>query len=148
MPELWVPKTNGEIDVTNMFDMMMVFQEQIDSEPTEAGKFKLAKHSVGLMCRLVEGLDDDAKFISLTTDLAMVDRSHDSERQIQEGIGLRGILDDVSGLKIDGSLPLTMSLGINVLDAFPMGEPDDFMRIPNSAITPITMVHYIETHAA
>jgi hypothetical protein len=148
MPELWKPNTNYTIDVTNVYDMMMVFQDQIDSEPTPEAKFEAAQIAVRCMARAVRELDDDRRQISFTSDLALVDGSDEFDRDILEGVGITGILDDVHGITIGNRLPLSMSLHVDVMSIFPMGEPIDVGFVAASAIAPISKVHYIETHAA
>lgn len=148
MPELWKPNANNTIDVTNVYDLMMVFQDQIDGEPTPEAKFEAAQIAVRCMARLVRGLDDERRQISFTSDLALVDEPKELHTEILQGVGVTGILDDVHGVTIGGRLPLSMSLRVDVMNIFPMGEPIDKVLAPASVIAPISKVHYIETHAA
>jgi hypothetical protein len=148
MPELWKPNANYTIDVTNVYDMMMVFQDQIDSEPTPEAKFEAAQIAVRCMARVVRELDDERRQISFTSDLALIDGSEEFDREILEGVGITGILDDVHGITIGDRLPLSMSLHVDVMNIFPMGEPIDTGFVAASVIAPISKVHYIETHAA
>ena len=148
MPELWKPNANKKIDVTNVYDMMMVFQDQIDSELTPEAKFEAAQIAVRCMARVVHKLDDERRRISFTSDLALIDGSEAFDREIVEGVGVTGILDDVHGITIGDRLPLSMSLHVDVTNIFPMGEPIDAELVAAGVIAPISKVHYIETHAA
>ena len=148
MSELWTPNANYTIDVNNVYDMMMVFQDRIDAEMTPEAKFQVARFAVVSMGRMVRELDDDKRLISLTADMVLLDGTDDVDREIVEGLGVTGILDDVHGVSVGNRLPLAMSLQIDVLNVFPMGEPMNNDLAPGSAIAPINKVHYIETHAA
>ncbi len=149
MSELWIPQPSKLPDITNIFDLMLVFQEQLDFEKESATKMLLAKTAVMSLARHVKELHVTERSISLVTDTAIVDTEPElTNGQRVDTIGIVGIMQDVHGISIGESLPLSISLDINVLRTFSVIDPDDQSYNLQTAITPISRVHYIERLAS
>jgi len=149
MSELWLPQSGNTPDVTNLYDMMLVFQEEVDSKEKREDKIVTASFAVRTLAKSLKELDEDQKQISLTTEFAILD-STEGKRSgiIARRVGMRGMLDDIHGVSLGKTLPLALTLGIDVVSIFPINEPDDVDYVMTNAKAPINKVHYIETHAA
>lgn len=149
MSELWLPQPQNKPDVSSIYDMMLVFQEDLDSKETRDDKIVAATFAVLTLAKCLRELDEDQKQISLTTELAILDGTEYPQKfNIVRSVGMRGMLDDIHGISMGSSLPLTISLGIDAISLFSIDEPDRVDYVMTNAKAPINKVHYIETHAA
>ncbi len=149
MKELWIPQPDKQPDVTNLYDMMLLFQEQLDKEQSMEGKIQCATFALKALSRCMETLSDNERQISVVTGLAVIDSTdRPGSGMIAEDIGLRGMIEDVHCINIGERLPLSVSLGIDVFSAFPEDSPEQDDLILSTAKAPIARVRYIETAAA
>lgn len=149
MTELWIPQPNKQPDVTNIYDMMLVFQEQIDKEIGKYAKIQQATFALRALSMCLKQLPDEERQISVVTHLAVIDSTEEEGKgAIAEHVGLRGMIEDVHCINIGQRVPMSVSLGIDVISMFPPDSPDDDDLILSTAKAPISSVRYIETLAS
>lgn len=149
MPELWIPQPDKHPNVANLYDMMMVFQEQLDEVPYSEEKMTIARTALRALSVGLQEMDDNARQVAVVTDLAIIDRTSQAGMgDMVKDIGLRGIIDDVHCVSVGEQLPWSVSLGIDVVSIFPHDNPDDIDYVLSNAKAPINKIHYIETLAS
>lgn len=152
MKELWIPGLSEMPDVTNVFDMMLLYQEQLDEvkNPDDTQSWHpLAIGALRALSASIKAMPFEDRQISVATDLAVLRNTEDMEKQWEvENVGLRGSLYDVNCIKMGaGALP-AISLAMEVESFFDISDPDDSSLIFTSATAPINHVHYIKPDLA
>lgn len=149
MSELWIPQQNKKPDITNIFDMMMVFQEKIDSVWEQDAKIHEARIALRALAISLHYMDDDEKQITVVTGLAIIDDTEEEKKgSIVKEVGISGFIDDVHCIQVGATLPMAVSLGIETFTLFRANDPEAADIMLSNAKTPINSVRYIETHAA
>ena len=149
MTELWIPQPNKQPDIENLYDMMLVFQEQIDKEAARSAKIQQATFALRALSVCLKQLPDEERQISVVTHLAVIDSTEEKGKgAIAEHVGLRGMIEDVHCINIGERVPLSVSLGIDVISMFPPDSPEEDDLVLSTAKTPINSVRYIETLAS
>lgn len=149
MPELWIPQPDKHPNVENLYDMMMVFQEQLDNLSSGTDKFHMARVALKALSLGLKDMDEDLRQVAVVTDLAIIDRTSEvGKGDLVEGIGMRGMIDDVHCISIGDKLPMAVSLGLDIVSIFPHGSPDDVDYVMSNGKAPINKVHYVETLAS
>jgi hypothetical protein len=149
MSELWIPEADKNPDLSNLYDLMTVFQEQIESIDSRDTKMYCAKIATVSLARILNRLPKGERRVSLKTDLAIVDAQEDiSQGQIVESLGIIGTVQDIHCVSLSNIVPLSLSLDIDVVKTFDFNDPDVDSYIHSNAITPIHKVQYIETLAS
>lgn len=149
MKELWIPQPNKHPDVTNLYDMMLLLQEQLDKEDSREGKIQSATFALRALAHTLDSLSEDERQVSVVTGLAVIDSTHESGKgEIAEHIGLRGMIEDVHCINIGERLPLSVSLGLDVVSVFPESAPEENEYVLTTAKAPINRIRYIEVAAA
>lgn len=149
MSEFWVPQPNKHPDVSNLYDMMVVFQEQLDLTPGREAKIHLAKLALRALASSLDSLTDEERQVSVVTGLAFIHSTeHDKQGAMVENVGLSGLIEDVHCVHMGETLPMAVSLGLDVVSIFPPDSPEDNDLILSIAKAPINSVRYIETIAS
>ena len=149
MKSLWVPSPNNYPDTHNLFDMMLVFQEQIDAIPEPTQKIPAARHALKLLGAEVDLLEEDTRQIVVNTKLVVIDSTVSPDKgAIIEDVGLQGFLDDVGYLSLGHHLKPSLTLDINVLSLFTANRVGENDYVLSMGRAPIDRVNYIETLSA
>lgn len=147
MNERWIPQPEKHPDVGNIYDMMLVFQEQLDQASDHYSKMHEAKVALSALGHALDRLDDDKRQISMTTELALIDDTKvPNKGALVKNIGMAGLVDRIDVVKLGEHMPLSLSLGVDVMCLFPRHAPDELDYVVTGARTPIQNVHYIETY--
>lgn len=129
--------------------MMLVFQHEIDKQVAREAKIHQATLALRALAMCLKQLPDDERQISMVTHLAVIDSTEQTGKgAIAEGVGLRGMVEDVHCISIGERVPLSVSLGVDVISIFPPGSPEDDDLVLSTAKAPIGSVSYIETLAS
>lgn len=146
MSELWTPQPNKHPDVTNLYDMMMVFQEKLDTYDDHKLKIEEAKFAMKALGTSLSLMDDEVKQVSVVTSFVVLDSiDNDETGIITQDVGLNGILDDIHCIQIRNKNMVSVSLGIDVVTMFSTREPTELTYAMTNAKAPIDRVQYIET---
>jgi hypothetical protein len=150
MSELWIPQPNKQPNVTNLYDMMVVFQEKIDHETDRESKLNSARFALHALAMCLEELKDDGyDEITVVSGLAIIDSTEDDgSLLLANDIGLRGNVSDVCCVQLESHVPVSLALGMEVMSVFPASSPDENGIILGTAKAPINNIRYIETQAA
>lgn len=149
MSELWIPQPDKRPDITNIFDLMMVFQEKIDSVFDKERKFHEARIALKALTASLKHLNEDERQLTIVTGLAIIEPlEQEKTGTILEDVGLNGIIDDLHYVSIGSTLPPTLAIGLDTMTFFPADDPDDIGYAMSQSKAPISSVHFIETHAA
>lgn len=148
MAELWIPNLNGNPDVENIFDMMLLFQEQLDSvaDPADTASWQeIARLGLRSLAASLNALSFEERQVSVATNMAIVKSIEDAKTSWEvEDVGLRGSLDDIHCMKLGSAAMPAYALGIDVEAFFTIGDPADGDIIMTAAVTPIRHVQYVE----
>jgi len=148
MAELWIPEHGNTPDVTNLFDMMVFLQAEMNGiAPEDQEDF--AVFGLKSLAACLHAMHPDERELTLVTDMAIIDSTEDKGHgAIVQRIGLQGTLDDVHCMRINPSLPtLNYTLGLDVVSVFPPDDPEDSDLLLGTGKAPIAKVNYIETAA-
>lgn len=149
MSELWIPQPDKTPDIENLFDMMLLFQEQIDGLEGRETKIYHAMIALRALSVGLKRMDDDEKRITLVTGLAVIDDTEEAGKGgIVEHVGIDGLIEDVHCIQVGERVPISISLGIDAFTIFPSHDPEDADHVFSNAKTPISRVSYIEHTAA
>lgn len=149
MSELWIPQPGKTPDITNIFDMMVLFQEKLDTIHDPVEKQVEAIFALKALTVNLKSMDEDEKRITLVTDFAIIDDTEDkSKGGIVEAVGIDGLIDEVHCIQVNERLPWSVSLGLEAFTIFPAHDPESADIILSNAKTPIISVRYIETLAS
>ena len=151
MSELWTPRPYETQNVTNIFDMMMLYQEQLDSADTLATRQMYAQFAHTALKRMLRRMPDADRNLMVVTDLTVIEEFDDQQQTavIEQGVGLHGELLDVNCIQMpETEVPIALSLSMDVTSLFPVDDPDNLVALMNNAKAPISNVRYIETLAS
>jgi hypothetical protein len=147
MTELWIPNLNDTPDVTNVYDMMVLFQEQLDEvrTPDDIHSWRaLAEGALRSLSRAIKEMPFEERQISVATNLALVKSVEEQDKMLEvANVGLRGSLYDVDCIKRGAGFQPELSLAMDVESFFPITDPSDGDFIFTTASTPIGKVQYI-----
>lgn len=73
MHELWTPRPDKHPDVSNIYDMMMVFQETLDAHEDIKDKIKTAEFAIKALGRGLMLMDEETKQVSVVTNFVVLD---------------------------------------------------------------------------
>lgn len=152
MSELWIPQTNQYPDVSNIYDIMMVFQDKIDEHEELESSIDDVRIAVTCMSKAIHRLRADDKEVNVATRAAILDSVEEVEnpvRILQNDIGLAGTLLDVHAepLELDGIYQYYLTLRMDVMSMYPLAEPTNGDFLLRQGSVPIIKVDYIETAA-
>ena len=150
MSELWTPRPYETQNVTNIFDMMMLYQEQLDSADTVATRTMYARFAHTALKRMLGRMPHSERNLMVVTDLTVIEEFDDQQTAvIEQGVGLHGELLDVNCIQMpEAEVPIALSLSMDVTSLFPVEDPDNLVTLMNNAKAPISNVRYIETLAS
>lgn len=149
MPELWIPQPDKHPDITNLYDMMMVFQEDLFTVWDDHELERRAGSAALMLARNLRAMPAELRDISLLTDIAIVDDGEEnSDHRVVKDVGILGTIDDVYCISINDRLPMSLSLNLKVANVFEATDPDALSFAPSQAIVPIRHVRHIETLAS
>jgi hypothetical protein len=148
MGELWIPGLNEMPDVANVYDLMLLYQEQLDTVSDPADIHSWHAVAIGALRVLSTTLQEksfEERQVNVATNLAVVTSLEDESRQWRvEDVGLQGMVCDVQCIKLGrGAMP-AIALGIDARSFFPMTDPDQKEPMFTSVTAPIAQVQYIE----
>lgn len=149
MSELWVPSTTDMPDPTNLFDMMELFQEQIDQALTREARFQTAIIAAKSLAHTLRSQSFEDKSISLVTDFAIVDSiEEEGSGEVMRDVGIIGEIRDINCISLGERLTLSVALALDIAYLFPPEEPEEAGLILSTGNVPISKVRYIERSAA
>lgn len=146
MAEIWKPHPNKQPDVTNLYDMMLIFQEDLYTVWDDQELERRAGNAAIKLARSLREISPQRRQVSLVADIAIVNESE--EARILENIGVLGVVDDIYCISIADRLPMSLSLNIEVVNIFEALNPDEVSFAPTQAIVPIRHVNHIKTLAS
>lgn len=147
MSELWTPRPENHYpDPTNIYDMMMVFQEQLDQGETVQSKIETARFAIVSLRSNLEEMAGEARQVTLATEVAIFSSNKDAGTgTLAENVGMNGLLDNIHCIRAeDQNLPFALSLGIDAVNVFPIDEPEKADCIVSNAKAPISRIRSIE----
>lgn len=145
MSELWMPGPKLSVDVENVFDMMELFQQELDAIRDREKKIRFGLHAATTLSYVIHRAAVDDLEISLSTDFAILQRT--SERSYQEVLGAVGIVGrvvDANIISLGEVLPPSVAMEVDVEHVFNPSEPEETAAIFGSGNVPIGSVNYIE----
>lgn len=148
MSELWTPDTNKIPDVTNLFDMMLVFQEQLDNIADPSAKFTAACIALRSLSATLRNTEAEEEQVVVATTLAVVGTDQPVSQVFRQDVGLSGFVFDVDCISRGEYLAPSIAININAVSLHPAEDPDDLEYIMTTARAPINHVRYIETLTA
>lgn len=149
MTELWIPQPEKHPDITNVYDMMMVFQDELDKKENRKAQYNFAMFAVESLKIALDRLDMEERDVTVATRLALINSTEDEHTVIvARDIGMQGSVQTVDCVELEEYVPLSLSLGMDVMSVFPLYSPDDGDYLFSTARTPISKVDYIRTSAA
>lgn len=151
MTELWIPRLEETYDVSNVYDVMLFFQDELDKVNSTEHAENWRDFAAGALKTLsyaIKNMSFEERQISVATNLAIMANTEDTTVRLKvENIGLRGTLQDAHCMTLSRTIPPSIALGMDVESFYPIDNPDDGGLVLTTAVTPIAKVHYIE-HAA
>lgn len=149
MSELWVPSTTDMPDPTNLFDMMELFQEEIDNQRTREARLQTAIMAAKSLAHTLRTQSFEDKSISLVTDFAIVDSiEEEGTGAVVRDIGIIGEIRDVNCISLGERLSLSVALALDIAYLFPPQDPSEGDMLLSTGNVPISKVRYIERTAA
>lgn len=152
MAELWTPQARELPDVANIYDMMMLFQDQLAVIEFEGGGkeqwFPVAAWGIVALARQLKGLSEDDRQVRVETNLTWMQSTDDPRINMPvKGCGIIGSFVDVHGVSHGDSVP-KISMAMEVESMYMLDEPDNVWPALTPSVTPITDVRAIESAAA
>ncbi len=148
MTELWVPGTTLNPDPNNLFDMMEIFQSEIDRESSRQRQINTAILAARSLAATLEKLSPEDKAVSLVAQFAIIDSmEHADSYMVVENVGMIGGIKDINCVSLGERLPLSISLNLDIEYLFPPSNPDDADLRLSTGNVPINRVSYIEQDA-
>ena len=153
MSELWTPTSNESTDVGNIFDMMLVFQDQLEVIGYEGGQkeqwYPVAMYAVQSLAHQLSLLSKKERMVQIDAEYAWVEAVAGLNAYVPYGeIGLRGELIDVHGSMEPGDRVPQISVALFAENMFSLEDPDLTTGLQMPAITPITKIRSVERTAA
>lgn len=148
MSELWTPRPENHYpDTANIYDMMMVFQEQLDNGETEHSRIETARFAIVSLRSSLEEMASEARQVALTTEIAIFSNNQDAGTgALVQNVGMSGLIDNIHCIRAeDFSLPFALSLGVDAVNVFPIDEPEKSDCVVSNAKAPISRVRSIKT---
>lgn len=146
MSEVWTPDPKRNLDVSNLYDLMLIHQTQLEVEPTRAGKVATAKFAEKALTTHLMRLPRQRREVEVCADLIVLeDRYTPGRAYYIDRVNVRGTVQDVHPFEGGEKLPLAIALGMEVESMCEEDFPDEAVMIPGIAHVPITTVRTIKT---
>lgn len=144
--ELWVPRPDAKPDINNLFDMMLVFQEEIDKKSDKESKLLEAHYAARALRSCLSNVFESIDNLTVVTRMALVDSVEEaSAGLLVENVGLHSQLETVQFTSMPPHMPGVLTLGLDVEAMYKTDSPDETDLVLRGATVPITQVEYIET---
>lgn len=146
MSELWIPSREDRAEVSSVFDLMLHFQNEIDAITHRNERLGMANIAIGALRRKFNDLSESQREVTVVSDVAYIDSVEEEDTiLVADNIGMSGSIADVQIFQVGESIPMSVSLALDVHTIFKRDSPEDRGALFGSAKAPIGLVQYIET---
>ena len=141
MPELWTPHSNNHTDVTNPFDMMVYYQDEINAADTNVRKQKIAKEAIEAISWHFIYLKDDLREVNISTSAGFISENGNNFEELFD-VEVQARLNRIGSYGDDGIVK-GLSLGMAAF-SYVHPQEDSFPKIVmGSFATPVRHIRQI-----